>query len=93
MIQPYNRREEVVEITDKVPKISAKHESGDIDVEKQREHPSDILEYFLTKKDMIAQGLMGHLEQNYLDKHDAVNRTVEALTKAGIGMICASNLN
>jgi len=93
VIQPYNRRDELVAIADKVPNISAKHEGGDEDMEKEREHPSDILEYFLTKKDITAQGLMGHLERNYLDKHDAVNRTADALTRAGIGVICAANLH
>ena len=38
-------------------------------------------------------GLMDALEQNYLDKHDAVNRTADALVKAGIGVVCAWNLH
>jgi hypothetical protein len=36
---------------------------------------------------------MEALELNYLDKHDAVNRTAEALTKAGIGVVYARNLH
>ena len=36
---------------------------------------------------------MDALEQNYLDKHDAVNRTADALVKAGIGVVCAWNLH
>jgi hypothetical protein len=31
------------------------------------------------------------LERNYLDKHAAVNRTAEELTRAGIG-VCAASL-
>ena len=91
--QPYNRREELVDLAKEVPNIAAKHEGGDPETEKDREHPSDILEYFLSKKDIIEQGLMKNLERNYLDKHDAVNRTAAALLKAGIGVVCAENLH
>lgn len=93
VIQPYNRREELVEVAKEVPNIAAKHEGGDPNVERTREHPSDILEYFLPKEEIIKQGLMGTLERNYLDKHDALNRTADALTRAGIGVICAWNLH
>jgi tryptophanase len=54
---------------------------------------SDILEYFLPKEEILAQGLMEALEQNYMDKHNAINRTAEALTRAGIDVICAENLH
>jgi hypothetical protein len=91
--QPYLRRAELVELAATVPNISAKHEGGDPDVDETREHISDILEYFLPKADILAQGLMPALEQNYMDKHDAVNRTAEALTRVGIDVVCASNLH
>lgn len=91
--QPYLRRDELVEVAEKVPNISAKHEGGDPDVEAGREHPSDILEYFIPKEDVISQGLMEKVLQNYLDKHDALNKTAQALTQAGIGVICARNLH
>jgi hypothetical protein len=91
--QPYLRREELVEIAAQVGNISAKHEGGDPEVEQQRAHPSDILDYFAPKQDVEAQGLMEAFLVNYLDKHDAVNRTAEALTRAGIGVICASHLH
>ena len=93
VIQPYNRREELVEVAKEVPNIAAKHEGGDPEIDSVREHPSDILEYFLPKEEIIKQGLMEKLERNYLDKHNALNRTAEALTKAGIGVICAWNLH
>ena len=93
VIQPYNRREELVEVAKEVTNISAKHEGGDPEIEETREHPSDILEYFLPKEDIIKQGLTDILERNYLDKHDALNKTAEALTKAGVGVICAQNLH
>jgi len=93
VIQPYNRREELVEVAKDVPNISAKHEGADPEIEEKREHPSDILEYFLSKEEILKQSLMEKLERNYLDKYNALNRTAEALTKAGIGVICAWNLH
>jgi hypothetical protein len=93
VIQPYNRRSELVEIAQEVPNIAAKHEGGDPEIESRREHPSDILDYFMSKEEILKQGLMGAMELNYLDKHDALNRTAEALTKAGIGVVCARNLH
>jgi hypothetical protein len=36
---------------------------------------------------------MPFLERNYLDKHDAVNRTAAALTKRGLSFIAAQNLH
>ena len=91
--QPYNRRDELVEIAGEVANIAAKHEGGDPEVDAAREHPSDILDYFVSKEDIISRGLMGAMEQNYLDKHDALNRTAAALVKAGIDVVCAGNLH
>lgn len=91
--QPYDRTDELVKIADHVKNISAKHEGGNPEIEKTRDHPSDILEYFMPKKDIIEKGLMPKLLQNYLDKHDAVNRTAEALTKQGLSVIAAQKLH
>ena len=91
--QPYNRRAELVEVAREVPNISAKHEGGDPEVEEEREHPSDILEYFLSKEEIESRGLMAALELNYLDKHEALNRTAEALVKGGVGVVAAAHLH
>lgn len=91
--QPYNRRDELVEIAAKVKNISAKHEGGEIDVEEGREHPSDILDYFLTKDEIEENGLMPALLRNYLDKHDAINNTARALTENGLSFIAAPRLH
>ncbi len=93
VIQPYNRRNELVEIAREVPNIAAKHEGGDPEIDGARKHPSDILEYFLTKEEIVSRGLMNDLERNYLDKHTALNRTADALVKSGIDVVCASNLH
>ena len=91
--QPYNRRDELVEIARDVPNISAKHEGGEVEVEQDLEHPSDILDYFMAKSDVEKQGLMPALEQNYIEKHRSTNLTADALTRAGIGVICATGLH
>jgi len=93
VIQPYDRTEELVELAGHVANVSAKHEGAGPEIDATREHPSDILEYFLSKDEIEAQGMMPLLERNYLDKHDAVNRTAAALTKAGLSFIAASNLH
>jgi hypothetical protein len=91
--QPYDRIDELVRLADHVRNISAKHEGGIPETEKTREHPSDILDYFVSKRDISEKGLMPKLLLNYLDKHDAVNRTAEALTKHGLTFIAAQNLH
>ena len=91
--QPYNRRAELVELADHVPNISAKHEGGDPDVEVTRGHSSSILDYFRAKDEIEQSGEMDALLQNYLDKHDAVNRTACALTEAGLSWIAAPKLH
>ena len=91
--QPYDRRDDVVRAATSVPNISAKHEGGEPAVEAGREHPSDVFDYFVARDTALAQGLMPALEGNYLDKHDAVNRTAEQLVRAGVGVRAASLLH
>ncbi len=91
--QPYDRTDELVELAGKVANISAKHEGGKPDLEATRQHPSDILDYFRDKAEVIEAGDMAHLEQNYLDKHAALNRTARALTENGLAFIAARNLH
>jgi hypothetical protein len=91
--QPYNRREELLELGDRIPNISAKHEGGDPEVERTRSHPSDILDYFRPKSEIIAAGDWQHLTLNFLDKFDAVNLTAKALTERGLSLIAAQNLH
>jgi hypothetical protein len=91
--QPYNRREELIEIASRVANISAKHEGGDPDIDQLRAHPSDILDYFRSKDEVIASGEWELLLVNFLDKVDAANRTGWALTQHGLSFIAASNLH
>jgi hypothetical protein len=91
--QPYDRLNELLEIADHVKNISAKHEGGVPETEKTREHPSDILDYFAPKKETMEKGLMPKLLRNYLDKHDAVNRTARALTQKGLTFLAAPRLH
>ncbi len=91
--QPYDRLDELLEIAGHVKNISAKHEGGIPEIDKTREHPSDILDYFIPKKDILAQNLMPKLTVNYLDKHDSMNRTARAITERGLTFIAAQKLH
>ena len=91
--QPYDRRDELIELAREVANVSAKHEGGDVVVEPTREHPSDILDYFRDKAEIEAAGEMPLLLRNYLDKHDALNATARALTAAGIAVAAAPTLH
>ncbi len=93
VIQPYDRRKELIEVATKVKNISAKHEGGEIKVEEKREHPSDILEYFLPRAQIEENKLMPYLVRNYMDKHDSINNTARALTENGIAFVAAPNLH
>jgi hypothetical protein len=91
--QPYDRLSELVEIADHVANISAKHEGAPPAIETKREHPSDILDYFRDKSEVEESGDMPLLLRNYLDKHDAVNRTAWALTESELAFVAARNLH
>jgi hypothetical protein len=93
VLQPYNRRDELVELAGHVANISAKHEGADPDIDCTREHPSDILDYFREKDDVVESGHWAFLERNYLDKHEALNRTARALTENGLSFVAAANLH
>lgn len=91
--QPYNRRSELLELADHVLNISAKHEGGEPELDSKREHPSDILDYFRDKSEVISSGDWDNLLTNFLDKFDATNNTALALTKAGLSFIAAQKLH
>jgi hypothetical protein len=91
--QPYNRRAELIEIAGHVRNISAKHEGGDPDIETTRDHPSDILDYFREKDEIIASCDWDAVTQNFLDKVAATNKTAWALTEAGLSFVAASRLH
>jgi hypothetical protein len=93
VLQPYNRRQELVELAGHVANISAKHEGGDPEVDSGRAHPSDILDYFREKKEVVDSGDWDNLQLNFMDKVDACNRTAQALTEKGISVIAAQTLH
>jgi hypothetical protein len=93
VIQPYDRRLELVEIADHVANIAAKHEGGDVDVEQTRAHPSDILDYFRDKKEVIESGDWDNMQLNFMDKVDACNKSAWLLTERGLSFIAARNLH
>ena len=89
IIQPYNRRDELLELADHVPNISAKHEGGDPEIDEKREHPSDILDYFRDKSEIIESGDWAALETNFMDKYESLNKTAWQLTEHGLAFIAA----
>ena len=93
VVQPYNRRAELLEIADHVANISAKHEGGDPEIEPTLAHPSDILDYFRDKQEVIDSGDWDNLQRNFLEKIAACNKTAWALTEKGLAFIAAQNLH
>ncbi len=91
--QPYNRRDELLEIADHVANISAKHEGGDPEIELTRQYPSDILDYFRDKQEILESGDWDAMTQNFLDKFDATNKTAWALTEHGLSFLAAQKLH
>lgn len=93
VVQPYDRRTELVEIADHVANIAAKHEGGDPEVEQTLAHPSDILDYFREKKEVIESGDWDNLQRNFMEKVAAANHSAWDLTAAGLSFIAAKNLH
>ncbi len=91
--QPYDRRAELIELADHVANISAKHEGGDPDVDAAKPHPSDILDYFRDKAEVIASGEWDALQDDFMDKVDATNHTARSLTEHGLSFVAAQHLH
>ena len=91
--QPYDRRDELIELAHKIKNVSAKHEGADVEVDEKREHPTDIIEYFMTKEEIRDAGIWEALRVNLLYRYDAVNTTAKALTEAGLTFIAANKLH
>ncbi|HET9681324.1 MAG TPA: hypothetical protein VFP19_04735 [Candidatus Limnocylindrales bacterium] len=91
--QPYDRRAELVELAASVPNISAKHEGGDPSIDAARAHPSDILDYFRDKAEVIESGDWEALQLNFLDKVAATDATARALTEEGLSFVAATELH
>jgi hypothetical protein len=93
VVQPYNRRDELVQIADHVANISAKHEGGDPEIDSTRAHPSDILDYFRDKQEVVDSGDWDNMQLNFMDKVAACNKTAWALTEKGLSFVAAPNLH
>jgi len=87
--QPYDRRAELLQVAEHVANISAKHEGGDPGLDQTRSHPSDILDYFRDRAEVVASGDWDNLTLNFMDKIEAVNHTARALTERGLSFIAA----
>ncbi|HOT53194.1 MAG TPA: hypothetical protein PLH68_04205 [Anaerolineaceae bacterium] len=76
-----------------MPNIAAKHEGGDPEIDAAREHPSDILDYFREKAEVIASGDWERMPLYFMDKVAACNTTARALTERRLGFVAARNLH
>lgn len=93
VLQPYNRRDELIEIAGHVANISAKHEGADPEIDQTRDHPSDVLDYFRDKEEIMETGDWDALAGNFKDKFIALNKTAQALTENGLSFLAAPNLH
>jgi len=95
VIQPYNRRDELLELADHVANISAKHEGGDPELEAENplEITTDILDYFRDKQEVIDSGDWERLYDNFKSKYEATNKTAQALTENGLSFFAAQKLH
>ncbi|MBD3196968.1 MAG: hypothetical protein GF317_18085 [Candidatus Lokiarchaeota archaeon] len=91
--QPYDRRDELIDIAGDVKNLSAKHEGGDLAIEENRDYPTDILDYFKSIEQIKEEGIWEALKINHLDRYRAVNTTAQELTKNGLTFIAARNLH
>lgn len=91
--QPYDRRAELIDVAGRVANISAKHEGGDPEIEPGLAHPSDLLDYFRDKAEVLESGDWDALGLNFKKKVEACNHTAQALTEHGLSFIAAQNLH
>ena len=91
--QPFLRRDQLIEVVDDVPNMSAKHEGGEPDIEVTREHPSCHQDNFRPEEVIRETGDYAHMELSYMDKHDSLNLTAKALVENGKSFIGATNLH
>jgi hypothetical protein len=76
-----------------VANISAKHEGGDPEIDARLAHPSDLLDYFRDKQEVIDSGDWENLQCNFLEKVNAANKSAWALTEKGLSFVAAPNLH
>ncbi len=93
VIQPYNRRADVLSLAGKVSNLSAKHEGGEPEIEQGRPRPSEIQDYYRKKDEILASGDWDHLTLNFQDKFDSLNQTARALTENGLAFVAAGKLH
>ena len=93
VIQPYNRRADMLDLAQRVANLSAKHEGGEPEVEASRARPSEITDYYRTKEEILATGEWEAVTLNFQDKFDSLNLTARALTERGLAFVAAGKLH
>ncbi len=93
VIQPYLRRNEVLALAHNIPNLSAKHEGGEPEIETKRQHPSEIMDYYRSKDEILTSEDWTNLTINFHDKFDSLNLTARALTEQGLSFLGAKHLH
>lgn len=91
--QPYLRRQQFIEVADKIENMAAKHEGADPDVDALRSKPSSPFNYFRSKKELVETGDITTDQLSYMDKHESVNRTARELVRHGLTFGAAPRLH
>jgi len=93
VVQPYNRRSDLLALAECVDNLTAMHEGGDPEFEATRERPSNAFDYTRTKSEIISSGDWETLTVSFFDRFEALNRTAWALTERGIPFTAARRLH
>ncbi|TEA80296.1 hypothetical protein ERE07_03500 [Allopusillimonas ginsengisoli] len=91
--QPYLRRNQFIEVADKIKNMAAKHEGADPEVDAQRTQPSAPFNYFRSKEELVATGDITTDQLSYMDKHASVNKTARELSRHGLTFGAAPRLH
>jgi len=93
VIQPYNRRRDLLALAECMDNLTAMHEGGDPELEATREQPSNAFDYSRSKDEIIASGDWEALTGGFFDRFEALNHTAWALTERGIPFTAARRLH
>lgn len=91
--QPYLRREQFIEVADKIKNMAAKHEGADPETDAMRNFPSSPFNYFRSKQELVETGDISTDQLSYMDKHESVNKTAREMTRHGLSFGAAPLLH
>jgi len=81
VIQPYNRRQELLEVAERVPNIAAKHEGGDPEIEKSNQQVSADIDAYQRQQAVAGKGI--HPDDDAHQNDDRQHRALQAVRNPG----------